>query len=50
MISHNTDRWKMYFGNSSITRARNVLRELKVDFVNRIFKNPCIDMQMKTLL
>ena len=50
MISPNIERWKMYFGNSNITRARHVLGELKVDFVNRIFKNQCIDMQMKTLL
>ena len=38
MISPNTDRWKIYFGNPSITRAGHVLGELKVDFVNRIFK------------
>ena len=38
MISPNIERWKVYFGNPSITRARHVLGELKVDFVNRIFK------------
>ena len=39
MISPNIERWKVYFGNPIITRARHVLVELKVDFVNRIFKS-----------
>ena len=50
MISPNTERWKVYFGNPSITRARHVLEELKVDFVNRIFKYYCIHMKLKMLL
>ena len=49
MISPNIERWKIYFGSSSITRARHVLGALKVDFVNRIFKNQCIEMKMKIL-
>ena len=50
MISPNTERWKVYFGNPSITRARHILGELKVDFVNRIFKYYCKHMKMKMLL
>ena len=50
MILPNIERWKVYFGNPSVTRARHVLGELKVDYVNRIFKKHCIDMKMKILL
>ena len=50
MISPNIERLKVYFGNPSITRARHVLGELKVDFVNRIFKKHSIDMKMKIRL
>ena len=50
MISPSIERWKAYFGSPSVTRARHVLGELKVDFVNRIFKKHCIDMKMKILL